>query len=482
MTKSSSPRKSRAIRTQCASPSGASCGMYVISTPKREPSPTGLADLRRGGVDADDDADLLDPGAGHVLDAVEDDRLVGDRHELLGARVRDRPQARAGTTCEDESLHRSCVYHDLAPAEVQGRDRVVAGRRDAYERADDCDLCEAARITPWFHEDDICWIAECEICAVPDGRVARSRREPAAERAVAHARPARRAWSSSTSSSSTTSTTTCGTSPTTTTRTRGRSAASSVTDSGAGLSRAAPEPSTSDALTDHVLTIDLGTSGPKVALFTVDGAYVDGDSAPVDVQLTADGGARATARRRGGRRSAVAAQDVCADAVPRRRTSVVAVSVTSQWSGTVPIDAQRRSSLHDAIIWMDSRGAGVDPQARRRPRPRAGLRPAQAAPVDQAHRRRAVTLGQGSRSRTSCGSKSTSPTIARATWKYLEPKDWLNFKLTGVAAATFDSIVLHWVTDNRDLDAHRLRRRAARAGRHRPRPAARPRPGHRRDR
>jgi hypothetical protein len=32
---------------------------------------------------------------------------------------------------------------------------------------DHCDLCEAARITPWFHEDDLCWIAECEICAVP---------------------------------------------------------------------------------------------------------------------------------------------------------------------------------------------------------------------------------------------------------------------------------------------------------------------------
>ena len=30
-----------------------------------------------------------------------------------------------------------------------------------------CDLCEAARITPWFHEDNVCWIAECEICAVP---------------------------------------------------------------------------------------------------------------------------------------------------------------------------------------------------------------------------------------------------------------------------------------------------------------------------
>ncbi len=30
-----------------------------------------------------------------------------------------------------------------------------------------CDLCEAAQITPWYHEDDVCWIAECEVCAVP---------------------------------------------------------------------------------------------------------------------------------------------------------------------------------------------------------------------------------------------------------------------------------------------------------------------------
>lgn len=38
---------------------------------------------------------------------------------------------------------------------------------DSLERADGCDLCEAARITPWFHECEVCWIAECEICAVP---------------------------------------------------------------------------------------------------------------------------------------------------------------------------------------------------------------------------------------------------------------------------------------------------------------------------
>jgi hypothetical protein len=30
-----------------------------------------------------------------------------------------------------------------------------------------CELCQAARITPWYHEDEICWVAECQLCAVP---------------------------------------------------------------------------------------------------------------------------------------------------------------------------------------------------------------------------------------------------------------------------------------------------------------------------
>ena len=30
-----------------------------------------------------------------------------------------------------------------------------------------CELCAAARFTEWFHEDEQCWIAECESCAVP---------------------------------------------------------------------------------------------------------------------------------------------------------------------------------------------------------------------------------------------------------------------------------------------------------------------------
>ena len=35
---------------------------------------------------------------------------------------------------------------------------------DVHDRAD---LCAAERVTEWFHEDDECWIAECEQCCVP---------------------------------------------------------------------------------------------------------------------------------------------------------------------------------------------------------------------------------------------------------------------------------------------------------------------------
>ena len=30
-----------------------------------------------------------------------------------------------------------------------------------------CPLCEAARTTPWYHEDDTGWVADCEVCDVP---------------------------------------------------------------------------------------------------------------------------------------------------------------------------------------------------------------------------------------------------------------------------------------------------------------------------
>lgn len=30
-----------------------------------------------------------------------------------------------------------------------------------------CELCAADRLTTWWFEDDVCWVAECDACGVP---------------------------------------------------------------------------------------------------------------------------------------------------------------------------------------------------------------------------------------------------------------------------------------------------------------------------
>ena len=45
------------------------------------------------------------------------------------------------------------------------------------------------------------------------------------------------------------------------------------------------------------------------------------------------------------------------------------------------------------------------------------------------------------------------PDVYGAAAVFLEPVDYLNLRLTGLARASFDSITMHWVTDNRAINA-----------------------------
>ena len=65
-----------------------------------------------------------------------------------------------GGAAEDE------FSHELAPLRAVWT-RANASQWAVAHGAYVSGLREAARITPWYHEDDICWIAECEICEVP---------------------------------------------------------------------------------------------------------------------------------------------------------------------------------------------------------------------------------------------------------------------------------------------------------------------------
>lgn len=196
----------------------------------------------------------------------------------------------------------------------------------------------------------------------------------------------------------------------------------------------------------HVLAVDLGTSVLKVALASLDGTIVAAEQEPCSVSLLPGGGAeqdpedwwtligRATTRLLAG--GAVAP------------SSVAAVSCTAQWSGTVATGSDGRA-LRPAILWMDSRGA---PQARRIA---AGPVRVRGYGVDKLARWVRRTGGAPARSGKDplahiLWLRDNEPDTYARSRCFLEPKDWLNLRLTGRAAATYDSIALHWVTDNRD--------------------------------
>jgi hypothetical protein len=44
---------------------------------------------------------------------------------------------------------------------------VVDSDEDGTRLVDGCELCEAARFTHWYYEDDVCWVADCEACSTP---------------------------------------------------------------------------------------------------------------------------------------------------------------------------------------------------------------------------------------------------------------------------------------------------------------------------
>lgn len=197
----------------------------------------------------------------------------------------------------------------------------------------------------------------------------------------------------------------------------------------------------------YILTIDIGTSGPKVALFDTTATCLGYEFEEVKLLLSEGGGAEQSPHdwtQAIGRcyqkllvQTGVYAKDI------------VAINCTAQWCGTLPIDRQG-NPLTNCMIWMDSRGA---PQIRKI----IGGFPE----IDGYALPKIFTwiyLTGGGPSKVGKDSiahilwlRDNKPEIYEKTWKFLEPKDFINYWLTGIIAASYDSITVHWVTDNRDI-------------------------------
>ncbi len=154
-------------------------------------------------------------------------------------------------------------------------------------------------------------------------------------------------------------------------------------------------------------------------------------------------------RRPGGRQLKSVTHDLLAKtAVPRE--AIVAICCTTQWSGTVPVDKDG-NHLMNAIIWLDSRGAAQIPQISGGPIKVSGYNIGRLLTWIKLTGGIAGHSGKDSIAHI-LYIKQEHPEIYEAAYKFLEPKDYLNLRLTGRFAASYDSITLHWITDNRDIN------------------------------
>ena len=196
-----------------------------------------------------------------------------------------------------------------------------------------------------------------------------------------------------------------------------------------------------------ILAIDLGTSGPKVALVSTDGEILASEFEETPLLLLAGGGAEqrpddwwaavTAATRR------LLAHNACA------LEDIAAISCTSQYSSTVAVGGDG-TPLMNAVNWMDTRGA---PHVRRII---GGWPRIQGYGLGKLLTWVRLTGGAPTHSGKDSIAhilyiKAERPDVYRATCKFLEPKDYLNLLLTGEFAASYDSINLHWLTDNRDI-------------------------------
>ena len=197
----------------------------------------------------------------------------------------------------------------------------------------------------------------------------------------------------------------------------------------------------------YVLAFDHGTSGVKAAICSMYGEVLDFVFEKTPVYLIGKSGAEQDPDEWWKAIIKTTHQLIDKDNVPI--DDIVAISCSSQWSGTIPVDADG-NHLMNAIIWMDSRGA---PYLRKILK---GFPKISGYPLKDIIRFIYKTGGAPGLSGKDPIShilyiKNELPEIYDKTYKFLDCVDYLNLKFSGRFAASTGSITLHWVTNTRNI-------------------------------
>jgi len=198
----------------------------------------------------------------------------------------------------------------------------------------------------------------------------------------------------------------------------------------------------------YILAFDHGTSGMKSAIINARGQVVDLEFKDTPISFSPNGGAE---------------QDpqlwwdallVTAKKLVNRRVvspeKIVAIGISSTFSSTVAVN-KNGQHLMNSLTWMDSRGA---PYVRERV---SGFPKVSGLNLFKALKWIAKTAGAPSPSGKDdiahvLLTKHEFPDVYEKTFMFLPSKDYLNLRLTGQFAASYDSMHLFWMTNIQDIN------------------------------
>ena len=198
----------------------------------------------------------------------------------------------------------------------------------------------------------------------------------------------------------------------------------------------------------YVLAIDMGTGGPKVGLVDQRGQVVSSTSAPVQLFFLEDGGAEHDPEEWWATISSSVRKVVQASGV--LPANIIAIAVTSMWSVTLPVNEQGKP-LMNVMSWMDGRGG------------RYNCEVVKGFPNIQGYKLGTMlkyldlvgfppTLKGVDALGHMLFIKHERPEIYRQTYKFFEPMDYINMRLTGKFAATQNTALPMMMVDNRRLN------------------------------
>ncbi len=196
----------------------------------------------------------------------------------------------------------------------------------------------------------------------------------------------------------------------------------------------------------YVLAIDLGSGGPKVAIVSDTGEIVASRAERVVTHLLPHGGAEQDPEEwwtgiRGAAKSVIGESGVSPE-------DILAIGCTTQWSVIVPVNEQGEP-LMNAVHWLDTRGGAHNRAITK------GVPSLQGYGLSKLFRWVKLTgLAPTHSGVDSLGHilfiKNERPDIYDQTHKFLEPMDYLTYRLTGKFTASQHTVAPMLVVDGRE--------------------------------